>query len=56
MTYPRKRKPAFEQTPHAVPANAPILAAPTQRAMPEAAHPKPKREVERQATGDLHGW
>src|SRR5881397_945229 len=51
MTYARKRQPAFEQTPHAVPADATVLAAPAQRAMPEAAHLKPK-QMQRRA---IHG-
>src|SRR5579862_4953702 len=43
MTHARKRQPAVEQTPHTVPADAAGLAAPAQRAMPEAAHLKPKQ-------------
>src|SRR6202158_3273334 len=51
MTYACKRKPACEQAPHTVPANATVLAAPAQRAMPETAHLKPK-QVQRRA---VHG-
>jgi hypothetical protein len=43
MTYARKRQPAIEQTMHAVPANATLLAAPAQRAMPETGHLEPKQ-------------
>jgi len=43
MTYARKRQPTGEQSPHSVPTNATVLAALTQRAMPEAAHLKPKQ-------------
>jgi hypothetical protein len=51
MTDARKRQPAFEQTPHTVPADATPLAAPAQRAMSEAAHLKPK-QMQRRA---VHG-
>src|ERR1700680_4276303 len=51
MTYARKRQPALENTPHTRRANATVLAAPAQRAMPEAAHLKPKQQQRRAVHG-----
>ena len=42
MTDRRQRQPAGDETPHAIPKNAAVLAAPRQRAMPEPADSEPK--------------
>src|SRR5580700_8664668 len=42
MTDRRRRQPAGDKTPHAVPQDAAVLAAPRQRAMPEPPHLEPK--------------
>jgi hypothetical protein len=52
MTDGRQRQPAMDETPHAVPQEAAILAAPRQRAIPEASHLEPK-ENQRPCTGSL---
>ena len=38
----RSRQPASDETPHAIPEDAAVLAAPRQRAMPEPSHLEPK--------------
>jgi hypothetical protein len=47
MTDGRQRQPASDETPHAVPKDAAILAAPRQRAVPEASHLEPKEKQRR---------
>src|SRR5208283_5272907 len=42
MADSRQRQPASDETPHAIPKDAAILAAPRQRAVPEASHLEPK--------------
>src|SRR6202049_4797146 len=42
MTDRRQRQPASDETPHAVPEDAAVLAAPRQRAMPKPADSEPK--------------
>ena len=44
MTDGRQRQPATDETPHAVPKDAAILATPRQRAIPEASHLEPKEK------------
>ena len=51
MTDNRKRQPASDQAPHAVPEDAAILAAPRQRAMPEASHLEPEKIQRRLVPG-----
>src|SRR6266404_243421 len=46
MTDGRHRQPAVDETPHTVPKDTAILAAPRQRAIPEASHLEPK-EIQR---------
>ncbi len=43
MTDGRRRQPASDEAPHAIPRDAPFLAAPRQRAMPEPSHLEPKK-------------
>src|SRR6267143_758624 len=47
MTDGRQRQPASDETPHAVPKEAAILAASRQRAMPEPSHLEPKEKQRR---------
>ena len=47
MTDGRQRQPASDETPHAVPKDAAILAASRQRAMPEPSHLEPKEKQRR---------
>jgi hypothetical protein len=51
MTDGRHRQPAGDETPHAVPEDAAILAAPRQRTIPEAAHLEPKENQRRLVHG-----
>src|SRR5216684_9417280 len=53
MTDGRHRQPAGDETPHAVPKEAAILATPRQRAIPEASHLESK-EVPFGQTSSLH--
>ncbi len=52
MTDGRQRPPAMDETPHAVPPDAPILATTRQRAIPQASHLEPK-ENQRPS---IHGY
>ena len=60
MTDGRQRQPATDETPHAVPKDAAILATPRQRAIPEASYlePKDKQRVliheARRSSGRVH--
>ena len=47
MTDGRQRQAASDETPHAVPKEAAILATPRQRAIPEASHLEPKETQRR---------
>jgi predicted enzyme related to lactoylglutathione lyase len=51
MTDGRHRQPAGDETPHAVPKDAAILATPQQRAIPEASHLEPKEKQRRLVHG-----
>jgi hypothetical protein len=51
MTDGRQRQPAIDETPHAVPKDAAILAALRQRAVPEASHLEPKEKQRRLVPG-----
>jgi len=51
MTDGRRRQPASDEAPHAVPQEAPGLAAPGQRAIPEAPDLKPKEKQRRLIQG-----
>ena len=51
MTDNRQRQPASDEAPHAVPKDAAILAAPRQRAVPEASHLEPEKEQRRLIPG-----
>ncbi len=51
MTDGRHRQPAGDETPHAVPKDAAILATPRQRAIPEASHLEPKEKERRLVHG-----
>ena len=42
MTDGRRRQPAGDEAPHAIPKDAAVLAAPRKRAMPEPSHLEPK--------------
>ena len=53
MTDGRHRQPAGDETPHAVPEDAAILAAPRQRAIPEASHLEPKENSAGRFMGTL---
>jgi hypothetical protein len=55
MTDGRQGQPAIEETPHAIPEDAAILATPRQRAMPVPAHSEPLRErLDAFPDGGLH--
>jgi hypothetical protein len=51
MTDRRQRQPASDETPHAVPENAAVLATPRQRAMPKPADSEPKNRQRRLVHG-----
>ena len=51
MTDRRQRQPASDETPHAVPADAAVLATPRQRAMPKPADSEPKKRQRRLVHG-----
>jgi len=51
MTDARHRQPAGDETPHAVPKDAAILATPRQRAIPEASHLERKEKQRRLVHG-----
>src|SRR5713101_7535746 len=51
MTDDRQRQPASDEAPHAVPKDAPVLAAPRQRAIPEAPDLEPKEKQRRLVHG-----
>src|SRR6266566_7071953 len=51
MTDGRQRQPAGDETPHAVPKDAAVLAAPRQRAMPEPSHLESKKSQRRVVHG-----
>ena len=51
MTDSRQRQPASDETPHAIPKDAAVLAAPRQRAMPEPADSEPKKRQRRLVHG-----
>ena len=51
MTDGRQRQPASDEAPHTVPKDAAILAAPRQRAVPEASHLEPEKRQRRLVPG-----
>src|SRR5882762_978674 len=51
MTDGRRRQPASDEAPHAVPQDASVLAAPRQRAIPEAPDLEPKEKQRRLVQG-----